>query len=38
MADITGPGARPELDPFCTWPPLCPNTADPIFGGLPALP
>lgn len=38
MADITEPGVQPSIDPFCTWPPLCPPTVDPIFGGLLGLP
>ena len=38
MADITGPGVQPDLDPFCTWPPLCDAGVDPIFGGVGALP
>lgn len=31
---IDGPGVRPEIDPFCTFPPFCDATQDPIFGGL----
>lgn len=31
---IDGPGVRPDLDPFCTYPPFCPTALDPIFGGL----
>ena len=38
MADITEPGVQPSIDPFCTWPPLCPPDIDPIFGGIPGLP
>lgn len=36
MSGIDEPGVRPEIDPFCTWPPLCAN--DPIFGGAGGLP
>ncbi len=28
-----GPGADPDLDPFCTWPPYCDPGIDPIGGG-----
>lgn len=31
---IDGPGVRPEIDPFCTYPPFCSSAQDPIFGGL----
>jgi hypothetical protein len=33
---ISGPGVRPEIDPFCTFPPFCSLSPlqDPIFGGL----
>ena len=34
QSGIDGPGVRPDLDPFCTFPPFCDATADPIFGGL----
>lgn len=30
---IDGPGAYLEEDPFCTFPPFCDGTVDPIFGG-----
>lgn len=29
-----GPGADPTVTPFCTYPPLCPDTVDPIAGGI----
>ena len=28
-----GPGADPDVDPFCTWPGLCPGTVDPFAPG-----
>lgn len=31
---IDGPGANPDIDPFCTFPPFCTQAQDPIFGGL----
>lgn len=31
---IDGPGVVPDIDPFCTFPPFCTSTEDPIFGGL----
>ena len=31
---IDGPGVRPSIDPFCTYPPFCTTAVDPIFGGL----
>ena len=31
---IDGPGVRADIDPFCTYPPFCGATQDPIFGGL----
>jgi hypothetical protein len=31
---IDGPGVRPDLDPFCTYPPFCSTDVDPIYGGL----
>ncbi len=31
---IDGPGVRPDIDPFCTFPPFCTSTQDPIFGGI----
>ena len=31
---IDGPGVRPDLDPFCVYPPFCSLDQDPIFGGL----
>lgn len=34
MSGIDGPGARPDLDPFCTYPPFCTADVDPIYGGL----
>jgi len=33
-AGIDEPGLRPEVDPFCTFPPFCTQAQDPIFGGL----
>lgn len=33
---IDGPGVRPDIDPFCTFPPFCAADEDPIFGGLAA--
>lgn len=35
---IDGPGVRPELDPFCVYPPFCDAGVDPIFGGLTGAP
>jgi hypothetical protein len=34
MSGIDGPGVRPEIDPFCTFPPFCAADEDPIFGGI----
>jgi len=34
QSGIDGPGAQPDLDPFCTYPPFCSLDEDPIFGGL----
>ena len=31
---IDGPGVRPDIDPYCVYPPFCSATQDPIFGGL----
>jgi hypothetical protein len=31
---IDGPGVRPDIDPFCVYPPFCTADEDPIFGGL----
>ena len=31
---IDGPGVRPAIDPFCTFPPFCGQAQDPIFGGI----
>lgn len=31
---IDGPGLRPDIDPFCVFPPFCDAGQDPIFGGL----
>lgn len=31
---IDGPGLDVDADPFCTFPPFCPQAQDPIFGGL----
>lgn len=31
-AGYDGPGVKPDVDPFCTYPPFCPATVDPIFG------
>ncbi|RMF81156.1 MAG: hypothetical protein D6744_07475 [Planctomycetota bacterium] len=31
---ISGPGEGFDVDPFCTFPPFCDVTTDPIFGGL----
>lgn len=31
---IDSPGVVPDKDPFCTYPPYCPQTVDPIFGGV----
>lgn len=33
-ADYNGPGVNPNVDIFCTYPPFCTPTQDPIFGGL----
>jgi hypothetical protein len=27
-----GPGVDPDIDPFCTYPPFCNPTVDPIAG------
>ena len=35
---IDGPGVRPDIDPFCTFPPFCTFAQDPIFGGLAGAP
>ncbi len=29
---IDGPGLRPDVDPFCTFPPFCNAQQDPLFG------
>ncbi len=34
QSGIDGPGVRPDVDPFCTFPPFCSQDVDPIFGGL----
>lgn len=31
---IDGPGANPDIDPYCVFPPFCTADVDPIFGGL----
>ena len=31
---IDGPGINVEADPYCTNPPFCDASQDPIFGGL----
>lgn len=31
-SDIDGPGYYPDVDPFCTFPPFCTATQDPVFG------
>lgn len=31
---ISGPGVRPDIDPYCTNPPFCAQEQDPIFGGI----
>lgn len=33
-SDISGPGIQPSIDPFCTYPPYCDISVDPIFGGI----
>lgn len=31
---IDGPGLRPDIDPYCVFPPFCNAAQDPIFGAL----
>lgn len=31
---LDGPGADPDKDPFCTFPPYCTQDEDPLYGGL----
>ena len=35
---IDGPGVRPDIDPFCVYPPFCDAGQDPLFGGLAGAP
>jgi hypothetical protein len=30
-----GPGADPDVDPFCTYPPYCSSDVDPLDPGYP---
>lgn len=30
QAGYEGPGADPDVDPFCTWPPFCDPQVDPL--------
>lgn len=29
-----GPGANPDIDPFCSYPPFCDPGVDPLVGNL----
>jgi len=35
MSGYKGPGADPEVDPFCTYPPYCDSAVDPLDPGYP---
>jgi hypothetical protein len=36
-SDYSGPGADPNIDPTCTFPPYCPAAGDPFVPAIPGV-